>query len=600
MAANLGELKVLLGADSSGLVRDINSSILSLKSFAAAAAAAAPVLLIKSSMELIDIQSKLARQIGATVTELQTLTRAGDLAGISTEEMATNMQQFNRRLGDAITNGGRTADALKNVGLSASALVNMPLSDRMNAVADAMTGLETPAQRAQLAFDLFGRNGMKMTEVLAGGSAALEQAQADVIGFGVALSDIEARQVEQAGDAMTAFGLASKGVGNQLSVVFAPILEGIGNAFADSARKTGGFREEIETAFNVGVAVAGAFADALRYVGIGFDTIIAGAYASNLALEEVLAATGQGSAGAVALAKHQLQSHLDEMNELITSEMPSDKIQKIIGQWQADSLTGATNGVDSAPPALGFVSEDADSAKEQEKQAQKLEKLRESLLTEEEAENESYLNRLNQLQTYYDNEMLTQGERNSMKEKIESQHMDNMKKIRQSGEMTIAKFEAMSYKDRAKTVFGELQSLTQGVAQHSRSMFEINKVAGIANAVISTYEGVTKTLAAYPAPYNLALAGVVAAAGFAQVAAIKSTTFNGGGGGAAPSLSGSTGGAPVTEVGGGGGSQSRNLDVTLNGVGLGDLFSGKQVKDLIGKINEQIEDGATIRRISFS
>ena len=44
-------------------------------------------------------------------------------------------------------------------------------------------------------------------------------------------------------------------------------------------------------------------------------------------------------------------------------------------------------------------------------------------------------------------------------------------------------------------------------------MFEANKVAGIANAIVNTAAGVTKALEAYPPPFNFGMAAMVAAAG---------------------------------------------------------------------------------------
>ncbi len=86
---------------------------------------------------------------------------------------------------------------------------------------------------------------------------------------------------------------------------------------------------------------------------------------------------------------------------------------------------------------------------------------------------------------------------------------------------------------------GDLQTMTAGVAQNDRKMFELNKAAGIANAVINAYQGISLTLASYPAPLSFAMAAVQGVAAFAQISAIRSANFQGGGGGTTPSLAGS-------------------------------------------------------------
>jgi len=60
------------------------------------------------------------------------------------------------------------------------------------------------------------------------------------------------------------------------------------------------------------------------------------------------------------------------------------------------------------------------------------------------------------------------------------------------------------------------------------ALFAENKAIGIANALVSTAVGVAKALE-LPFPFNLAAAAQVAAAGYAQVSAIRSTSVGGGG-----------------------------------------------------------------------
>jgi hypothetical protein len=161
--------------------------------------------------------------------------------------------------------------------------------------------------------------------------------------------------------------------------------------------------------------------------------------------------------------------------------------------------------------------------------------------------------------------------------------------IAAKGEIERRKFAALSMAGQAKDIFGYMADITAGVSQHNRALFEINKVAGIANAIINAYEGISLTLAKYPYPYNIGLAALHAAAAFAQVSAIASTSFGAGGG--APSLSGGTPAPPVTPVTDGtpsGGGQTTIINLQ------GETFGRKQVRELIEQINEQSRDGGRI------
>ncbi len=73
----------------------------------------------------------------------------------------------------------------------------------------------------------------------------------------------------------------------------------------------------------------------------------------------------------------------------------------------------------------------------------------------------------------------------------------------------------------------ELATGFQALGQYNKKAFAIGKAAGIANAIINTYQGATKALATYPPPFSYAMAAGQIAMGMAQVAQIKSASFSG-------------------------------------------------------------------------
>lgn len=173
--------------------------------------------------------------------------------------------------------------------------------------------------------------------------------------------------------------------------------------------------------------------------------------------------------------------------------------------------------------------------------------------------------------------------------------------LRKQHELEIAymtdaqKFEKKTMGEKAKTIFGELSNITAGVAQHNRGLFELNKVAGISNAIIGAYEGISKTMAAYPYPWNIAMSAAHGIAAFAQVSAIKSTQFGSGG---APSIAGSTAAAPVSPVSSGapGAAGGRGLEQTIlvQGISEGELFSGGRMRGLIESLLEYQRNGGRV------
>lgn len=101
-------------------------------------------------------------------------------------------------------------------------------------------------------------------------------------------------------------------------------------------------------------------------------------------------------------------------------------------------------------------------------------------------------------------------------------------------------FKAGKMDEEISATAAYLTKLSSYSASHNQAMFNVNKVASIATAVMNTYKGVSGVLGEFPGPIGWAMAAAQAAMGMAQVAAIQSTQFGGG--------SASTGGAGVPSM----------------------------------------------------
>ena len=84
----------------------------------------------------------------------------------------------------------------------------------------------------------------------------------------------------------------------------------------------------------------------------------------------------------------------------------------------------------------------------------------------------------------------------------------------------VAEFEEQTGTKKVQTGLALAEEGFANAARFNKKFFELQKAAGIANAVISTAQGVTKALE-YPFPANLAFAALVAAAGAVQIATIR-------------------------------------------------------------------------------
>ncbi|SUZ32932.1 hypothetical protein ROE7235_02698 [Roseibaca ekhonensis] len=218
---------------------------------AVAAAAAAGVAMIRSGLQTVDAQAKLAASLKTTVASIQVLERAGDLAGVSMGQVEQATLQLTRRLSQAASGTGPAVEALNRLKLSAEDLQRLPLDARIAAIQTALEDFVPEAERAALASQLFGdRAALVFTRI---DTATLKQATEDVRDFGVVVSDQDARQIERTNDAISRLGLIWRGLSNQLAVAAAPALEAVANAMAAVARTTGPLGIAIRVLFdNIG------------------------------------------------------------------------------------------------------------------------------------------------------------------------------------------------------------------------------------------------------------------------------------------------------------------------------------------------------------
>ncbi len=228
---------------------------------AATAFAAGAATMIRSGLQVVDAQAKLAQSLGTTVESIQVLERAGELAGVSMSGIEQATKDLTRRLSQAAAGTGPAVAALERLGLSASALLALPLDERVGRINQAIEDFVPAAERAAVAGQLFGEEGSIAISRI--DTATLRQATQDVRDFGVVVSEQDADQIERTNDAISRLGLIWRGLSNQLAVAAAPALEAVADALAAISRTTGPLGQGIRLLFdNIGrlASIAAAFA----------------------------------------------------------------------------------------------------------------------------------------------------------------------------------------------------------------------------------------------------------------------------------------------------------------------------------------------------
>lgn len=593
-----------LGADISGFLNQFGKAADAADSFASklvkvgvqlaatasAAAAAAVALGVKfglATIDLIDAQDDLASRLQGTVNGLRALEIAGDRAGAGTGALTSAVEKLNKTIGLA-KNGSEEAQAkLASLGLTADELANMDVDRRLAAVAGRLAELGFDAEQAQAKLNELGIRGAESLGLFTDGGAGIINASAALKKFGGALSDVDLRIAKQAKESMDNLSISMQGFRDKLAVALAPAIIAVTKRIQEIVAANGGWTEVISKFGEIALGVIGAVADGARgiqIVWLGLKATFATVAEGLLLVATATARVGQfvpGLKGFAVTALDLLQSTQDyaksareELAALANQPMPSDQLNHFMDSLRSG---GGGGGAGATPQASGAApgSEGLQNVSQAIRDAQAS------------GEGESPADRRKR-------ELEEFAAHNTTIQDLTQQHYDALAQITDRGEGMLTQLGNQWRGDALEDITSTGKKALAVMATNSRSAFNAQKAAAIAEAIINTYKGVSYSLSVYPMPYAAIAGAAHLAYGLAQVSAIKSQQFGGGSAGGAGS-GGAAPPPPQAAAGGGGGGGAGGSLLILEGLSPDSLFSGKAVRELAQKLSDHVADGGQIR-----
>ncbi len=146
--------------------------------------------------------AKTSRLVGLSVKDYQAFSSAAQHAGMSAEEMDGALRKFNVNLGKA-RSGDNTSLKMFDAILGGKKISDFKDSTSLiAAVADGYQKLGSAEQKAFVSQELFGRSGLKMSELLSQGDEGIKQLVADFESHGGGFSEEGAKNAEAFDDAL--------------------------------------------------------------------------------------------------------------------------------------------------------------------------------------------------------------------------------------------------------------------------------------------------------------------------------------------------------------------------------------------------------------
>lgn len=554
--------------------------------------------LATESLRAADSLGKTSQKLGLMSQELGGLRYAAELASNMTGgQFDMALQRMTRRLSEAAQGTGEAKGAIKELGLDAQQLARLSPDAAFREIAEAMKGVNTQSDRVRLAFKLFDSEGVGLVNTLQLGKDGLIDMRDEAIKLGVALDDSATQRAAEANDAITRMKASLDGIVATIAIDLAPSITVIAEAMTSMRTET----DELDNSIGI--------------VGASFRTLTIGGLTVKFAMDQAGSGIGAVAAAISLVAEGEFTAASNVLGSFIDDvESDYDRLETVVLKLQSLQSGGGEQGSPPVLPPITVSGSQVPAAStsvggiDKAVQEQQLAYIAARLKAWREARDIQMEEQADYMQWRRDQEAEDYEIRQEMQADYMRGQLDDYRLLRdaemeQQAEYMSEQLAQWRQVEAAKkqvwldgssafmNITNALFTFSHGT---SRKMFELNKVAGIANATISTYQAAAQALRDVPYPFNLAAAAAVTAQGLAQVANIQSQPFTSGGSAAAGGFGGGTPDSPVvTQPAAPVTDQQQRQVIELHIVGA--LSEELTERQLIPYINSAAERGVDIK-----
>ena len=663
-------IEVIIGANTDGLDAavsrsrrtvnqlsdDLKQGIGTVAKYGAATAAAGiavGVLAVKSIEAAREVVG-LARVANSSVATFQKMAFGAKSVGVESGQLADILKDMSDRVGDFITTGGGPmADFFEQiapqVGVTAEQFRKLSGPDALQLYVSSLEKANLSQSEMTFFMEAIANDSTRLLPLLRNNGAAMAEQARQAEALGLALSDIDAKNITDAAaqiDRVTSvFGAFS----DQMAAEISPLVSALGRQFLGLAEDAGGVGEAAAKSFNVvvdGIAIVANALDAMDRKLLESETAVDQfALAFRIGLLEIareiveiptaaineliglinnipgvkedflgMSDFGLVIQGQINDTKDEIGTLQSALNDELMKPLNGDLFKRLVVEAQeaaeasaaaAGEITGGTTGGRGTnTPGDQDAPEGAPEGEpitdtERDKLEKRLEFIREANMSERELTLEKFALENEDLNTALENELITKQEWADQAAAQKQREEDKLTSIEDKASDARKKLAAIEADFKKKALGDALSAMSTLMNSESRKMFEIGKAAALAQAVVDGYAAITgayKVGASIGGPVLGAAYGAAAGlATFQQIQKIRSASFSGGGGG------GGSGG------GGGGGSVTQGINnqsepvkpptetMVANLNIQGQNFDRRTVIGLVEQINDLQEDGMRIR-----
>lgn len=162
--------------------------------------------LVQRGLEHASALGEQAQQLGVTTKALQEYRYVATQVGISQEEMDAALAKLTRTMGEAERGAKKPSAAFQKLGIDIKAFIasGKDAGDLIPLIAAGLEKIPSPAEKAAIQVDLFGRAGQKLAPLLNEGAGGINNLRDAAQKMGIVLSDKQIQDADNTADKLAA------------------------------------------------------------------------------------------------------------------------------------------------------------------------------------------------------------------------------------------------------------------------------------------------------------------------------------------------------------------------------------------------------------
>lgn len=226
---------------------------------------------IRQGIDNIVQMTREADKLGLSVASMSGIML---LAGPASEGLERSLFNLSEQLGQAASGSQEAQAKFVRLGLDAKSLASLPLDQALGKIMDRFAEMPTQTEKSAFAFDLFGKRGAELLPILNKGSGAIAEATERAKSLGLSFDRDAAQKALAASKSLKSMELAVKGLGMQIAVQAAPLVEQMTDSVLRFIKEAGGIEAIVKSGSKGVLSAIANILDALQSLNNRLDGLM--------------------------------------------------------------------------------------------------------------------------------------------------------------------------------------------------------------------------------------------------------------------------------------------------------------------------------------